>query len=1016
MARSLFSSLEPLESRIAPASIAVIHPLTDIVAGIGKTGATVDLGNMFSNQPNAGYDTFVDITTNYDTDPNTPGIQAGHIIIELYNSVAPLSVQNFLSYVTSNSYVGTIIHRTADFYGSSTASIIQGGGYSASNLGQHIATGPTLHNEYSDTLPNSIGTIAVAKTGIGPNTGTSEWFINTADNSSTLGGSNDGGYTVFGKIVSGLDVATAIASLPTASMTSVNSALGSVPYQGTLASGKLPTGNQLIKITGVSVTDPQSATSPGYTFKVTSDDNPGLVTTSVHGQSLKLNYKAGATGTADITVGVYDTKGNAILDSANNPITETFKVTVEPNLIANITADSFGQSISNGSTGTISTKITNSQAGVAKGLVDINYYLAPIPSNGQVVLDSSAVLIATKTGVPINIASGKSAVLTEKLTASGLDTLTNGTNYQIIAEVVPEAGTAKHPAIQEYYSDDNFSQNGSYHTYDATGGPKIVATSKSDTLQQVIVPGDSGKTTIQLTDTTSFNFTGTVHVDYYLVHVADPSNPGATTIDTTDTTNDIKIGSLDLGSKPITLTAGKALTLTGAISLGNTLLPYDTADYVVLADVTLTDSNNKVTHVDTTISSTSREHLGANGFGTIANDSGTSVRKNIALTYEDTTNHNLVTLKLTGSEFGIVSQNSSGGYDLAISSIYDPSAAFGSAALTASVKTESASLTSHAKFDNLTAYQFVGNISLGNADFSGDINLPEGVKSLTLGNLNAPIGTTGNINIGTSALSAGISPALKFGGVTDYNLTSTGNVGSIAATTWNSSLVPVPNPSAPSTTPSPLNLSMPGLSTLSIPGYLEANVTVSSPLVASTPVVKSFSVGLALSSSTVNIAGGVTSMSFGHMESSTVNLTSSSVPLKTFTVAQNMTTSTVQVAGDVGAVSIGGMTSSNFLVGVNQSNGAPVIPTQRSDFSSIHTIASFTFTGVTSGQVMSASNVAAANFGLIQMSTPDASAQSNYGFIAETIAKYQSGTATLTDPGPNQYDTNGNYAVTVLPA
>jgi hypothetical protein len=128
-----------------------------------------------------------------------------------------------------------------------------------------------------------------------------------------------------------------------------------------------------------------------------------------------------------------------------------------------------------------------------------------------------------------------------------------------------------------------------------------------------------------------------------------------------------------------------------------------------------------------------------------------------------------------------------------------------------------------------------------------------------------------------------------------------------------------------------------------------------------------------------------------------------------------MTNTTVQVAGDVGAVLLGSMSSSNFLVAVNQSNGAPVIPAQRSDFSAIHTIASFTFTNANG---MDASVVAAANFGSIQAYLPGTqSATSDYGFIAETIAKYQrAGNSTLIDPGPGQYDHNANYVVTVLPA
>ncbi len=60
-----------------------------------------------------------------------------------------------------------------------------------------------MTNEYSAAHPNVDGTIALAKTAAGPNTGSSEFFFNLGDNSSTLGPQNDGGYTVFGKVIQG---------------------------------------------------------------------------------------------------------------------------------------------------------------------------------------------------------------------------------------------------------------------------------------------------------------------------------------------------------------------------------------------------------------------------------------------------------------------------------------------------------------------------------------------------------------------------------------------------------------------------------------------------------------------------------------------------------------------------------------------------------------------------------------------------------------------------------------------
>src|SRR4051812_2271451 len=101
MARRLFSSIEPLESRIAPAALTAINPLPDLIAGLAKTSSVIDLGNMYADQNPSAYHSIIQFTTNFDTDTTMAGLQAGVIKLELYDDVAPLTVQNFLSYVNS---------------------------------------------------------------------------------------------------------------------------------------------------------------------------------------------------------------------------------------------------------------------------------------------------------------------------------------------------------------------------------------------------------------------------------------------------------------------------------------------------------------------------------------------------------------------------------------------------------------------------------------------------------------------------------------------------------------------------------------------------------------------------------------------------------------------------------------------------------------------------------------------------------------------------------------------------
>jgi len=140
----------------------------------------------------------------------------GVIDIQLFDTEAPLTVANFISYAQSRAYANSIIHRN---YSAPGLSIIQGGGYvwnGATNQLNYVVTNPPVNDEYSPNRPNVYGTIAMAKTGL-PNSATSQWFFNLADNSVTLDDQHqtNGGFTVFGQVLnSGMTVVNAIAALP----------------------------------------------------------------------------------------------------------------------------------------------------------------------------------------------------------------------------------------------------------------------------------------------------------------------------------------------------------------------------------------------------------------------------------------------------------------------------------------------------------------------------------------------------------------------------------------------------------------------------------------------------------------------------------------------------------------------------------------------------------------------------------------------------------------------------------
>ena len=133
----------------------------------------------------------------------------GDIILELYPDKAPVTVANFLQYVKDGFYNGTVFHRVIDGF------MIQGGGLDA-NL-QKKPTRAPIQNEADNGLKNEPYTIAMARTS-DPNSATSQFFINVADNKSLnhrAQTATDWGYTVFGGVVQGKDVVDKIKAVST---------------------------------------------------------------------------------------------------------------------------------------------------------------------------------------------------------------------------------------------------------------------------------------------------------------------------------------------------------------------------------------------------------------------------------------------------------------------------------------------------------------------------------------------------------------------------------------------------------------------------------------------------------------------------------------------------------------------------------------------------------------------------------------------------------------------------------
>ena len=131
----------------------------------------------------------------------------GNFVVELDDVKAPKTTANFLSYVKSGFYNGTIFHRVIDGF------MIQGGGFTPDLVQK--PTNPPVVSEAQNGLKNSSYTIAMARTS-DPDSATSQFFINVNDNVPLdFPNAMGNGYTVFGKVISGTQTIDAIRKVPT---------------------------------------------------------------------------------------------------------------------------------------------------------------------------------------------------------------------------------------------------------------------------------------------------------------------------------------------------------------------------------------------------------------------------------------------------------------------------------------------------------------------------------------------------------------------------------------------------------------------------------------------------------------------------------------------------------------------------------------------------------------------------------------------------------------------------------
>jgi peptidyl-prolyl cis-trans isomerase B (cyclophilin B) len=176
---------------------------------LGCASTNTNKTMISDTQPNSLSNTNNQETTMSDMPVVQLETSMGDITIELNEEKAPKTVENFLNYVNSGHYEGTIFHRVIDGF------MIQGGGMDA-QMNEKKTNAP-IENEADNGLKNDKGTIAMARTQ-DPHSATSQFFINVKDNDflNHSGKNMQGwGYTVFGKVTSGMDVIEKMRSVAT---------------------------------------------------------------------------------------------------------------------------------------------------------------------------------------------------------------------------------------------------------------------------------------------------------------------------------------------------------------------------------------------------------------------------------------------------------------------------------------------------------------------------------------------------------------------------------------------------------------------------------------------------------------------------------------------------------------------------------------------------------------------------------------------------------------------------------
>ncbi len=381
-----FTGLEPLEPRVLLTAVVTQSP-TDLQLAAGAAPTVVDLNEIFTDDQTDG--TVVRFDTN-----------VGQFDMGLYDQQTPLTVANFLNYVTDGDYANTIIHRSIPGF------VIQGGGFSASIPPQDVPADGPVQNEPG--ISNIRGRVAMAKLGGDPNSATNEWFVNL-DNNSGVGanpdGSDDdngldfqnGGFTAFGEV---LDMTTVdqIAAVTTFNAGNVfGSPFTNLPLINFDNTGPVAVEN-LVTVNSITVQE-DATFSPRLIYTATSTDINAVVPQIGEDGTLTLSFPAGF-GQATVTVTALSVDGQTVEESfdvtVNDPPTIS---TIGPQAVdEDQTLDSIAFTVGDSSTdaGDLTVTATSSDQAI---IPNANLQLANNGANRTLTLTPAA----NTSGGPVTI-------------------------------------------------------------------------------------------------------------------------------------------------------------------------------------------------------------------------------------------------------------------------------------------------------------------------------------------------------------------------------------------------------------------------------------------------------------------------------------------------------------------------------------------------------------------------------------------------------------------------------------